>query len=115
MAETTVEVGGREVQVSETEDGFEAEPVEEEPEGTYLRAECSGASCHGCEVPIYGNYEVRVRTDGDGVRKDTNKYQIAWDEEENIADMKCGGGAGFAERHGLDGHANVDSFEIVTY
>jgi len=102
----TVTIDGQEVQITETEDGFEAEPVEDtaDQSGLYLRAEAVDDDLFGFEVPL--GADIRIEPyDGD------NDYHIEWHDEDNVADLKSWG-ADFA---GYDRGAYVGNPEIVEY
>ena len=109
MAET-VTIGDQEVQITETEDGFEAEPVEDEPDsGVYLRAESNERDTYGFEVPIDSDFVVDSNSHISGTR-----HYVAWHTEDDISDMNSQGCRN-AKRDGYDGYASVKTFEVVEY
>lgn len=115
MTETTVTVGDTEVQIAETEDGFEATPVEEEPEGTYLRFESSGS--HGCEIPIDADFAVEHNDYNRHRATDSSKnhLRVAWYEEDDISDLKSDGAGTPLRKDGYDWSAAVSTVEVVHY
>ena len=109
MESQVVQLGDQEVQITETEDGFEAEPVEDEPDsGVYLRAESSGAM-HGFEVPIDADFVIRNDD------RHENWYLASWHTDDDISDIEYDNGYSGAEKGGYDGYATVEYFEIVEY
>lgn len=83
--ETTVTVGDTDVEIRETEGGFEATEVEEEPEsetGLWLHAESRDG--YGCEIPLSADFDV-----ADAVTSDL--YEIAWNEDDDRSDLKDDG------------------------
>lgn len=119
MSETvTVEVGDTEVEVSETEDGFEVTEAEDEPEGLYLRVTSNDG--YGAEIPLDAPYALGYE---EGSTLGGNPHYFAWRQEDNIDDelMQDGGASRFADDEGeerdvdFDGHAVVEDFEIVRH
>ena len=109
MESQVVQIGDTEVQVQETEDGFEAVAVEDEPDsGVYLRAESSGAM-HGFEVPIDADFVIRNDD------RHENWYLASWHTDDDISDIEYDNGYSGAEKEGYDGYATVEDFEIVEY
>jgi hypothetical protein len=109
----TTEVGDTEVTITETDDGFEVTETEDEPTGLYLRGvSCAGS--YGFEVPVNSDYELAERG------YSSNKLAAAWDTEQDISERSDDGGDEIyrnsdAERDELDGHANIESVEIVEH
>ena len=105
MESQTVEIGDQEVQIAETEDGFEATAVEDtaDQSGLYLRAEAKKDQ-YGFEVPL--GADIRIEPyDGH------NDYHIEWHDEDNVADLHSWS----ADFPGYDSGAYVGTPEIVEY
>mgnify|MGYP000126035787 CR=1 FL=1 len=100
----TVTIGDTEVEVQETEDGFEATEAEDDPEGVYLRA----GTHFGFEVPIDADYVIDSESTKPG------KYYVAWHTDDDISEMKSKGRSD-ARRDGYDGYASVRTLEIVEH
>jgi len=113
MVEETLMVGDTEVVVTNTDDGFEVEEVEEEPEGTYIRFQSQSYGGCGCEIPIGSDFIVED--------PDKHSIHVAWHREDNIDDsLSATGYSSFLtdeQRGEYDGHASVDPdyTEIVQY
>ena len=111
MGDQIVTVGDQEVKITETEDGFEAEPVEDEPDsGVYLRAKSDETNPCGFEIPIDGDYVIEPR-DGSTLYK----YNANWDTDQDISDMHSNGSHQAEDIGPHDGHGAVDTLEIVEY
>ena len=102
----TVEIGGTEVQITETEDGFEAEPVEveddEDRSGVWLKARSTSGD-YGCDIPIDGDYTIR---------ESGSTYAIEWDSTD-AGKTDCNYWESTTE--GYDRGAYVSNFEIIEY
>ena len=108
MAET-VTIGDTEVEIQETEGGFEATEAEDDPEGVYLRAGPSGSFHFGFEVPIDADYVIDSESpDSPG------QHYVAWHTDDDISEMKSKGRSD-ARRDGYDGYASVRTLEIVEH
>ena len=105
----TVTIGDTEVEIQETEDGFEATEAEDDPEGVYLRAGPSGSFCYGFEVPIDADYVIDSE-----LPESSGKYHVAWHTDDDISEMRSNGHDD-AQRDGYDGYASVRTLEIVEY
>ena len=110
MVKQTVTVGDQEVQITETEDGFEAEPVEDEPEdGLYLRAE-SASGRYGFEIPVTGEFTIGYNeSSGD------NPHFANWNTDQDVSEMGNTGALAAEEIGDGDGHAAVSDFELIEY
>lgn len=109
MSEETVTVGDTEVQIEETEDGFEAVPVEdsEDSTGIFLRA-TSNSGRYGFEIPLDGSYEIERNS-----YTDYDKYDAVWDTSEDVSDLKSDGIPDSLGHGSWDGRACVNKPEIV--
>ena len=100
----TVEIGDTEVQITETEDGFEAAEVEDHQDrsGVWLKARSTSGD-YGCDIPIDGDYTIR----GSG-----DEYAIEWDSND-AGETDCRYWEASTEGH--DRGAYVSNFEIIKY
>jgi len=104
MTTETFSVGDEEVQITETEDGFEAKPVAEESErGLYLRGEDTPGN-YGFEIPVDADFVIDPFDDGG--------YDVAWhiDDDRSVLHSV---GARRAKVDGYDGYAWIESIELV--
>ena len=104
MTTETVSVGDEEVQITETEDGFEATPVADEPgSGVYLRGEDALVS-YGFEIPVDADFVIDD--------KPTVGYHVAWHTADDRSDLQSDG-TDLAKVDGYDGYAYVNHIELI--
>lgn len=84
---------------------------EARPNGPFLKAESSGGS-YGFKIPlddVSGNVEIELDEAGYG-----NPHQVAWNTAVDKSDMQSdGAGAAESDDPDLDGHAVVETVEVV--
>jgi hypothetical protein len=113
----TVSVGDREVQITETADGFAAEAIEEEEDehDLFLRAQSTGD--YGFEIPLAHADQFMLAKRRHGGSNDVAAF---WNTDYNVSSLKSRG----TEKRGafekdipsrFDGHAVVsaDNVEVV--
>jgi len=101
----TVTIGDQDVQITETEDGFEATAVEDNDlSGLYLRT--GVGSVYGCEIPIDADFRVVERPDME------SDYEINFHDADNISDKDSWN----SDRGlGYDSGAYVSGLELIEY
>ena len=104
MTTETFQLGDEEVQIEETEDGFEATPVADEPEsGVYLRGEDTPGS-YGFEIPVDADFVINSFDEGG--------YDVAWHIDDDRSELHSTG-ARLAKVDGYDGYAWIETIELV--
>ena len=107
-ATIVAEVGDEEVQITETEDGFEAKPVTDDAQTElYLRG-VDGQDSHGFEVPLDADFHIEYDYD----TRDDQPHNAAWHTSDDVSDLRSDGWSE-AKESGYDGHAAIAEFELV--
>ena len=104
MANQTVTIGDQDVQITETEDGFEAVEVDDEPDsGVYLKSGTGGY--YSFKIPIDTDFAIEQTHDG---------YYINFKSSDNVLYDEVRTGHDYAEEIGPhDCYMWVGGVELV--